>query len=242
MRLHQDGSKHEWVAGRYWDLIITLDDATSEHYSIFFVEEEGTRSSFLGVKETIQKRGLFCSLYTDRGSHYWHTPKVGGKVDKGHFTQFRRGLDQLGIHMIAAYSPEARGRCERAFRTHQGRLPQERSLQGIVEMSKANAYLREVYLQDYNKQFAISAHEEGSAFVPWKEGNLDDYLCEQHERVVGKDNCVQYKGTCLQIPPTASRNHYAKTTVRVHEYAEGNLALYHGPRCLGMYDAQGRLA
>lgn len=125
MMLHQDGSRHEWVGGQAWDLIVTMDDATNEHYSMFFVEEEGTVSSLAGAREVILSHGLFSSLYTDRGSHYWTTPEAGGKVDKVHLTQFGRAMKQLGITLIAAYSPEARGRSERAFGTHQGRLPQE---------------------------------------------------------------------------------------------------------------------
>ena len=133
MMIHQDGSTHEWVPEQMWDLIVTLDDATSEHYSMFFVEEEGTASSLRGVREVIEACGLFSSFYSDRGSHYWHTPEADGKVDKENPTQFGRALKQLGIEMIAAYSPEARGRSERAFGTHQGRLPQELALAGHHE-------------------------------------------------------------------------------------------------------------
>lgn len=115
MMIHQDGSTHEWVVGQKWDLIVTMDDATSEHYAMFFVDEEGTASSFRGVRDVIAARGLFSSFYSDRGSHYWTTPDADGKVDKENPTQFGRAMKQLGIDMIAAYSPEARGRSERAF-------------------------------------------------------------------------------------------------------------------------------
>ena len=108
MMLHQDASSHAWVAGEMWDLVVTLDDATSEVYSGFFVAEEGTMSSFQALSEVIAERGLFCSLYADRAAHYWHTPKAGGKVDKDNPTQVGRALQQLGIELIAAYSPEAR--------------------------------------------------------------------------------------------------------------------------------------
>lgn len=145
MMIHQDGSTHEWITGQQWDLISTMDDATSEHYSLFFVAEEGTASSFRGVRDVIEARGLFSSFYSDRGSHYWHTPEAGGKVDKANPTQFGRALAHLGIEMIAAYSPEARGRSERAFGTHQGRLPQELALAGIADMAAANRYLKDVY-------------------------------------------------------------------------------------------------
>jgi len=132
MIVHQDGSTHEWVPGKKWDLIVTMDDATNEHYSMFFVPEEGTFSSFQGVRDTILQKGLFSSLYTDRGSHYWFTPDTGGRVSKGQLTQFGRAMKQIGIEMIAAYSPQARGRSERAFSTHQGRLPKELALYGIT--------------------------------------------------------------------------------------------------------------
>lgn len=241
MMLHQDGSTHEWVAGQKWDLIITLDDATNEHYSMFFVEEEGTASSFRGVKEVIERRGLFASLYTDRGSHYWHTPEAGGKVDKDNLTQFGRAMARLGIEMIPAYSPEARGRCERMFRTHQARLPKELAAAGITDMAAANEYLRQVYLPAFNREFMQPAMEEGSAFVPFIGGDLDEYLCEQYERVVGKDNCVAFEGQHLQIPKDRHRLHYVKVKVRVHRYSDGRLAIFHGPRCLARYDAMGQL-
>ncbi len=134
MMLHQDASSHEWVPGQRWDLVVTMDDATSEHTSMFFCAEEGTDSSFHGIGQTIARHGLFCSLYTDRGSHYFHTPEAGHKVDATHQTQVGRALAQLGIEHIAAYSPQARGRSERAFDTHQGRLPRELARAGISDM------------------------------------------------------------------------------------------------------------
>jgi transposase len=241
MMLHQDGSTHEWVAGQQWDLIVTMDDATNEHYSMFFVPEEGTASSFQGVREIIVSRGLFSSLYTDRGSHYWHTPEAGGKVDKINLTQFGRAMKHLGIEMIPAYSPEARGRSERAFATHQGRLPQELAAAGITTLEAANRYLEEVYRPTFNAEFQQPAREEGSAFVPWIGGSLDDIFCEQYERTVGHDNCVRFEGITLQIPPDRHRCHYVKAKVRVHFYPDGSLAVFHGPRKLANYDAEGRL-
>lgn len=240
MMIHQDGSKHEWVAGQQWDLIVTMDDATSEHYSMFFVEEEGTASSFRGVRDVIAAHGLFCSFYSDRGSHYWHTPEAAGKVDRDHPTQFGRAMKQLGTDMIAAYSPEARGRSERAFGTHQGRLPQELALAGVTDMAQANQYLSQVYLPAFNAEFAQPAMMEGSAFVPWIGGSLDDILCEQHERIVGADNCVRFEGLTLQIPADQYRCHYVKARVRVSRYANGALAIFHGPRGLAYFSPDGR--
>jgi transposase len=241
MMLHQDGSTHEWVPGCQWDLIVTLDDATTELYSAFFVEEEGTLSSFRGLREVMETKGLFSSLYTDRGSHYWYTDEAGGKVDKTRLTQVHRALQQVGITLIPAYSPEARGRSERVFRTLQDRLPKELALTGITDMAAANRYLAEQFLPAYNRRFAVPAPEAGTAFVPWIGTNLAEILCVQDERVVAKDNTVRYQGTSLQIPQDPHRFHYVKATVRVHEYPDGTLAVFHGPRCLARYTAAGML-
>lgn len=241
MMLHQDGSTHEWVPGCQWDLIVTMDDATSELSSAFFVEEEGTMSSFHGLREVIEAQGLFSSLYVDRGSHYWYTAEAGGKVDKTRLTQVHRALQQLGITLIAAYSPEARGRSERAFRTLQDRLPKELALAGITDMAAANEWLRTQFVLAYNQRFAVPATEPGTAFVPWVGANLADVLCVQEDRVVANDNTVRYQGRSLQIPPDSHRFHYVKATVRVHEYPDGTLAVFHGPRCLARYDAEGQL-
>jgi transposase len=239
MMLHQDASTHEWVPGQRWDLVVTLDDATTEHTSMFFCAEEGTDSSFHGIGQTIARYGLFCSAYTDRGSHYFHTAKAGGKVDKVNLTQVGRALKQLGIEHIAAYSPAARGRSERAFDTHQGRLPKELAKAGITGMDAANHYLDEVYMPNHNAEFALPALEAGSAFVPYIGTRLPDILCAQFERTVGNDNCVSFEGHKLQIPASSTRAHYVKTQVRVHRYVDGTLALFHGPRKLAAYDAQG---
>lgn len=242
MMLHQDGSTHEWVPGCQWDLIVTLDDATSELYSAFFVEEEGTMSSFRGLRDVIEAKGLFSSLYTDRGSHYWYTKEAGGTVDKSRLTQVHRALQQVGITLIAAYSPEARGRSERVFRTLQDRLPKELALAGITEMAAANQYLAERFLPAYNRRFAVPAAEAGTAFVPWVGPTLAEILCVQDERVVAKDNTVRYQGLSLQIPQDTHRFHYVKVTVRVHAYPDGTLAVFHGPRCLARYHTDGRLS
>jgi len=240
MMLHQDGSRHEWVPGKFWDLIVTMDDATSEHYSMFFVEEEGTESSFQGIKEVTVRHGLFASLYTDRGSHYWNTPEAGGKVDKENLTQFGRAMRQLGIEMIPAYSPEARGRSERAFKTHQDRLVKELAVAGITDMKEANKYIARIYMPAYNSEFLMLPAEENSMFVPWAGNNLDDILCEHYDRTVGNDNCVKFESLVLQIPPDQYRYHYVRVKVKVHRYPDGRLAIFHGPRKLAIYDSQGK--
>ena len=238
MMLHQDGSSHQWVSDQWWDLIVTMDDANNEIYSAFFVPEEGTMSSFARIGGVIETHGLFCALYTDRGSHYWHTPEAGGKVDKENLTQVGRALQQLGIELIPAYSPEARGRSERMFGTLQKRLPPELRSQGITTMEDANRFLKEVYLPEHNARFVKAPEDDASAFVPFT-GNVRDTLCVQDERVVGNDNTVRYKGLVLQIAANRHRHHFVKAKVRVHEYPDGELAIFHGPRRIGRYAPDG---
>jgi hypothetical protein len=242
MLLFQDGSKHRWIVAleRDLDLVVTLDDATGEIYSALLVEEEGTISSFLGLAETIGRHGLFGALYTDRGGHYFITPKGESKVDKTQLTQVGRALSQLCITHIPSYSPQARGRMERVFGTLQKRLPQELRLARIRTIAAANRYLREHFVPDYNARFAVPAAEPGSAFVPYVGRPIEDVLCIQEGRVVGADNCVSYHRRSLQIPPQRHRRHYVRATVRVHEYPDGHLAIFDGPRCLARFDPEGR--
>ena len=233
MMLHQDASRHAWLEGSGpLDLVVTLDDATGEIYSAFLVEEEGTVSSFLGLIETIAKKGLFCSLYTDRGSHYFYTPEAGGKVAQDVLTQVGRALSQLGVEHIAAYSPEARGRSERMFRTLQDRLPKELALAGVRELETANRFIREVYLPAHNARFAVEPADKASAFAPVAEAQWRDILCVQEERVVAPDNTVAWNGRRLQIPPHPARAHFVRAKVRVHHYPDGEIAVFHGPRPL----------
>lgn len=242
MLLFQDGSTHRWIAAldRDLDVVVTMDDATGELYSAIMVEQEGTASSFLGLRETIAKKGLFRAFYTDRGSHYFHTPKAGGRVDKAKLTQVGRALQQLGITHIPAYSPEARGRMERVFGTMQSRLPPELRLEGITTIEAANRYLKERFVPEYNARFAVPAAETGSAFIPYAGRPLDDVLCLQADRQVGRDNCVQWNGRAWQIPPQPHRHHYVKAMVRVHEYPDGRLAIFDGPSCLARFDRKGK--
>jgi len=241
MLLHQDGSRFAWLPGeaRQRDLIVTLDDATSAIYSAFLVDEEGTASSFQGLREVVARHGLFCALYTDRGSHYFHTPAAGGKVAKSQLTQVGRALAQLGIEHIAAYSPEARGRSERAFRTLQDRLPKELRLAGISGIAAANRWLAEVYIPEHNARFAVAPEQAGSAFVPDRADAWREILCVQDERRVGNDNTIKWRGLCLQLPPSRLRPHFVKAAVRVHEYPDGALAVFLGPHRLADYDGTG---
>ena len=240
--LFQDGSTYRWIPAldHDLDLVVTPDDATGAIYSAILVEQEGTGSSFQGLGETIAKQGLFRAFYTDRGSHYFHTPKAGGRVDKAKLTQVGRALQQLGITHIPSYSPQARGRMERLFGTVQNRLPQELRLAGVTTIEAANRYLREQFVPDYNQRFAVPAAEPGTAFVPYTGRPLEDVLCIQEDRQVGRDNCVQWNGLSLQIPPQRHRHHYVKATVRVHQYPNGRLAIFDGPVPLARFDPAGK--
>ena len=241
MMLFQDGSTHAWLEGRPpLDLIVTMDDATSEVYSAFLVEEEGTFSSLRGLGEVIARMGLFSSFYTNRGSHYFLTPKAGEKVDRHRLTQVGRALAELGIEHIPSYSPEGRGRMERVFGTLQQRLPPMLRLNGIATIEEANRYLGETYIFEHNDRFAVAAAEEGDAFVPFV-GDLAGVLCVKHERVVGNDNCVRFEGLVLQIPEQRHRRHFVKVTVQVRQYGDGSLTIYHGPRRLAGYTGDGAL-
>jgi transposase len=241
MMLFQDASTHEWLKGqRDLDLVVTMDDATSEVYSMFLVEQEGTVSTFRGLAETIGKKGLFSSFYTDRGSHYFLTPKAGEKVSKESLTQVGRALCELGIEHIPSYSPEARGRMERLWGTLQGRLPQVLRLEEVRTIEAANRFLAETYMADHNAMFAVPAAEEGSAFVPFV-GDLAGVLCSKHGRTVGNDNCVRFEGLNLQIPEQRHRRHYVRALVEVRQYVDGALSIFHGPRRLADYTADGLL-
>jgi len=241
--LHQDASTHAWLAGDAGkhDLVVTMEDATSAIYSMFLVDEEGTASSLRGVREVVAKHGLFCSLYTDRGSPYFFTPEAGGPVSRTVQTQFGRALKQLGIEHIAAYSPQARGRSERVFSTLRDRLPKEFKLAGIVTVEAANRWLSDTYMAEHNKMFAVAAGQEGSAFVADAADAWREILCVQEDRTVGNDNTVKWRRLSLQLPPSRLRPHFVKANVRVHEYPEGELAVYWGPHRLADYDASGVL-
>jgi hypothetical protein len=242
MMLHQDGSRHAWLERQpALDLIVTMDDATGRIYSAFLVEEEGTASTLRGLLEVFSEHGLPCSLYSDRGSHYFYTAKAGEAVDKKRLTQVGRALDRLGIEHIAAYSPEARGRSERMFGTLQDRLVKELELAGIADIATANRWMREVYLPQHNARFARPAALPEKAFVAADPGLLRETLCIEEERVVGRDNTVAYEGLRLQLPEDRMRAHYVKARVKVREYPDGSLAVLHGPRCLCRYDRTGQI-
>jgi len=241
MLLHIDGSRHQWFQDERWyDLIVILDDASSEIYYAQLVEEESTVTVMAGLKEVIERKGLFCAMYSDRGSHFWLTPKVGGKVDYHRRTPVGRALHELGVQMIPAYSPQARGRSERNFGTWQGRLPQELRLRQLRTLGAANRFLREDYIAEFNRRFQVAPRQRGNAFVPCRSRDLERIFSLQFERSVNRDNTVSFQNLSLQIERVRWRATLAGCQVVVHQHLNGTLSLTHGPHCLGRYDADGR--
>jgi transposase len=242
MLLHIDGSQHRWFQDERWyDLLVILDDASSEIYYAQLVEEESTRTALLALREVIERKGLFCALYSDRGSHFWLTPKAGAAVDPQRLTQVGRAMRELGVQMIPAYSPQARGRSERNFSTWQGRLPQELRLAGCTTLEAANHFLREHYITQFNRHFQVQPEQRGTAFVPCRRADLERIFSLQWQRTVNRDNTVSLQHLHLQIEPVRWRATLAGCTVTVHQHLDGTLSLRYGPHCLGRYDAAGTL-
>ena len=240
MLLHIDGSKHRWFQDdRWYDLIVILDDATSEIYHAQLVEEESTRTVMTGLREVIANQGLFCALYSDRGSHFFVTPKAGEPIDKNRLTQVGRAMKELGVQMIAAYSPQARGRSERSFSTWQGRLPQELRVAGIRTVEEANQFLRSRYIAEFNARFTVKAAQRGTAFRRYGRSDLDWIFTVQTERVVAKDNTVAIAGRSWQIAKSRFRHSLAGCTVTIHEHLNGTISIRYGPHVIGRFEANG---
>jgi transposase len=242
MLLHVDGSKHAWLGqGGRQDLIVVLDDANSEVYYAQLVREESTSTVMAALKAVVEQQGVFCALYADRASHLVYTPQAGGPPQAHHRTQIGRALEQLGIELIPAYSPQARGRCERLFGTWQGRLPQELRLRGIRSLEEANRFLREEWVPFHNRRFTVEPQQQGSAFVPAHGADLEKIFSRQEPRVVGNDNTVRYRRKVLQIERQEFRYSMARCRVLVCEHLDATITLYYGPHLLGRYDAEGKL-
>ena len=240
MLLHIDGSEHRWFQDERWyDLLVILDDDNSEIYYAQLVEEEGTATVLAGLREVVEQKGVFCALYSDRGSHFWLTPKAGEAVDHQRLTQVGRAMRELGVRMIPAYSPQARGRSERSFGTWQGRLPQELRLAECRTVEAANAFLRGHYIAEFNRRFQVEAAQAGSAFVPYRGKNLERIFSLQFERTVNPDNTVRFLNLILQIEPVRWRGTLAGCTITLHQHLDRTLSLSYGPHSLGRYDERG---
>ncbi len=236
--LHIDGSEHHWFGDeRSYELIVVMDDATSEIYYAQLVEAESTRTVMAALREVIETQGLFCSLYSDRAGHFFVTPKHGERVDPSRPTQVGRALQELGVKMIAAYSPQARGRSERNFGTWQGRLPQELRLRGIKDLTQANELLRNQCIPEFNSRFTVSAPQKGSAFVRARRKDLDWIFSVQHERTINNDNTLTLENRVFQLDKTRWRNTLAGQTVIVHEHLDGRMSIRYGPHIMATYAA-----
>jgi transposase len=241
MLLHVDGSQHRWFQDdRWYDLLVVMDDATSQIYYAQLVETESTRSVLVALREVIERQGTFCALYSDRASHFFLTPKAGEAVDRQRLTQVGRALSDLGIRLIPSYSPQARGRGERNFQTWQGRLPQELRLRQIQTVEQTNHFLRKSYLREFNRKFTVPASDAGTAFVPTQRQDLDRVFAIQHERVVNRDNTVSWANRIFQIDKTSWRASLAGCRVIVYEHLDGTVSLGYGPHTVGRFTAEGK--
>jgi len=241
MLLHIDGSQHQWFGDdRWFDLIVILDDATSEIYYAQLVEHESTRSVMTGIRDVIEQKGVFCALYSDRASHFFLTPKAGEPVDKQALTQVGRALRELGIQLIPAYSPQARGRSERSFRTWQGRLPQELRLRELDTLEDANRFLQTDYTNEFNNRFSVESESEGTAFTPCLRADLERVFSIQTERTVNRDNTIRFANLCLQIDKQHWRATLAGCRVLVYQHFDGSISVGFGAHTVGQYSADGQ--
>ena len=242
MMLHIDGSDHQWFQDeRRHDLIVILDDATSEIYYAQLAPEETTFTVMAGLRAVIERKGLFCSLYSDRGAHFWRTPKSGGKVNYERPTQVGRAMKELGVQMIPSYSPQARGRSERNFSTWQGRLPQELRLRGIRTLEKANRFLNDHYIAEFNQRFTVPAAQRGTAFISCRNRNLEMIFTQRYERTVDRDNTVSFRNLVMQIERAEWRPTLAGCKVIIHEHMDTTLTLMVAGHRVGHYSAEGKL-
>lgn len=242
MMLHIDGSHHRWFGDDRWhDLIVILDDATGEIYYAQLVEAESTASIMTGIRQVIEREGIFCSLYSDRASHFFRTAKAGEPVDRQSLSQVGRALRDLSIRLIPSYSPQARGRSERSFRTWQGRLPQELRIREITDVDQANRFLKRSYIREFNRKFTVqSAEPDASAFVPCTRSDLDRIFSIQTERTVNRDNTVKYNNLTLQIDRQSWRRSMDGCRVTIYQHLNGVITIGFGPQDVGRYAVDGR--
>lgn len=237
MMMHMDGSPHDWFGDvSEYDMVTLSDDANNELYDIALVDEEDSHTCMDMIRNVVKRKGIFCSLYTDRASHFFLTKKAGEDVSKDNLTQIGRALTELGIQHIPSYSPQARGRSERLNQTLQGRIPQELRMRGIKTREDANKYLKTEYLKEHNRRFAVKSEKTGSAFMPVpKTMDIDKIFCFKHERTVNNDNTISFNNRILQIGPSELRISFAKCRVTVYEHLDGSITVGYGPHMIGYY-------
>jgi hypothetical protein len=245
MLLHTDGSLHPWFSTETrakQTLIAIMDDATNHVYAAQFIPEEATLPMMALIREVVEKKGVFCSLYTDRASHF-HTTRHGGthvKVSPHQGpTQVERALLALGIQLILAGSPQARGRMERLFGTWQGRLPQELRIKRITTFEAANRHLTRVFIPWHNRNFAVKPLQEGTAFTPCHREDLDRIFSIHHHRTVDNDNTVRVANIRFQIDESPLRVSFAKCRVTVYQHLDDSFSIGYGPHTLGRFKTKG---
>jgi transposase len=236
--LHIDGSPHAWLALRPTErsvLIAVLDDATKRVLYAQLWPGETTAAIMTALRDVIAAHGLPMAVYTDRAHWAFNTPHAKGPIDRTQLTQVGRALHRLGIEHIAAYSPQARGRSERLNRTFQDRLVNELRVAQIDTLAAANVYLRDRFVPDYNATFSCAAVDPANVFVPLGRVDLEQILCHQEERVVGRDNTVLFDGRAFQVPPQPGRRSCAGLRVTIRRHLNGEHSVWYGPRQLGRY-------
>lgn len=239
MMLHMDASTHPWLeAEQAWDLVLVVDDATSEIVYGEFVPQEGTLSSLRALNYVLQTYGRFSELYTDRGSPFCRTAQAGSPPETEQNGQVARVLKTLGIRHIRALSPQARGRSERVFGTVQGRLPQELRVAAITDYASANRYLQDLFIPRYKARFAVQPAQPESAYTPLHGIDLQLLVSVQHERIVHNDHTVRFHTRILQLPAPADRLHLVRCPVLVHEFPEGDLGISFQGNLLARFSRQ----
>ena len=242
--VHLDGSLHPWlalVADARQTLIAVVDDATKQLlYAQLVAGGESLGAIMTALRAVLEQHGIPGALYTDRAGWAVYTPTSGTAPDRTKRTQVGRALARLGIEHIVSFSPQARGRSERANGTLQGRLVNELRVAGIRTLPGANRYLRERFIPDYNARFGRAPADPSSAFVPVGRQDLDQILCHEDERCVARDNTLTLDGVVLQIDKQRGRRSCAGLRVLVRRHLDGRHSVWWGPRCLGWFTATGR--
>jgi len=237
MLLQIDASHHDWLQGRGPRLALlgVIDDATGKVVGARFHETEDARGYLLLLREVCRKVGVPHAIYSDKHSVFWPTrsetlqEQLAGRRSP---TQFGRAMAELGVQLILAHSPQAKGRIERLWGTLQDRLVSELRLANVTSMEEANAFLP-AFLAHFNRTFAVAPETPGSAYRRrLGAAELDRTICFKHERVVGKDNIVRLDQVILQILPGPNRLGYAKATVAIHESLDHRFSVHHDGRQL----------
>ena len=232
MMLQTDGSRHDWLEGRgpWLTLVAMIDDANNEVPWAVFREEEDAAGYFLVLEQVCRSKGIPQSIYADQHTIFQspNQPSIEqelyGELPR---TQFGRLVDELGIQLIAARSPQAKGRIERLWGTLQDRLVKELRKAGANDLESANRFLA-TYLPKFNARFQIEAAQPGSAFLPWpQQRDPADYFCFKYTRIVTNDNTIPFNNYRLQIPPGPGRKSYAKARVDLHHSMDGSLTVFY---------------